>query len=375
MMLMLLSLFILEAPAGPSAKPDQDQMIKAVRTASAANRAAVAFGSIDFKYSAGTAGSAQAILGGNWKDVSTATGRFAFDSKNRYYERIFSVADTMAHRTVISKHEASNTLGSLRVATNGKVTLLDRMNVGGPDGTMSHFPQIYPKPELFEQDVVVPLQVGLSSPGNWDFAQDVDRMGQPGFEDWAAVVEGEESVDGHQTLKVRFSSAKLHATRRYWIDLERGAMPLKIVDTDEQGKDKYEVINQNIKLLSDHFWFPFRQIIFNRSGRAKEVTVTAADFQDPPKPQAYEMEFPEPVAIIDNGKRIRYAPQKVWDLNRLPSPHSKDARKLVVAEMQVVAPAMPGERTSWSATTLWLFGVGVVLLGSAVGVALYARRG
>jgi len=374
-MLLLLSLFILEAPAGPVAKPDQAPIIKAVRTAYASNRAAVTFGSIDFKYSVGTAGSVQAIVDGNWKDVSTATGRFAFDSKNRYYERIFSIADTKAHRTVVSKSETSNTLDSLRVATNGKVTLLDRMGVGKAEDAMTHFAQIYPSPELFEQHVVVPLQVGLSNPGSWDFEQDVDRMGRPDFEDWVAVVEGEEVVDGRKTLKVRFSSAKLNAARRYWIDLERGAMPLKVVDADERGNETYTVLHKDVRLLADHFWFPFRLIILNHSGSAKELTVTAANFQITPKPQAYQMEFPEPVAIIDNGKGIKYAAQKVWDLNRLPSPRSRDATKLVVAEMPVVAPAMPGERDFWSATTLWLFGVGVVLLVSAVGVFIHARRG
>jgi hypothetical protein len=92
-----------------------------------------------------------------------------------------------------------------------------------------------------------------------------------------------------------------------------------------------------------------------------QVLVHEAKLDRPPDRSVFRLEFPEPIAMLDQARNLTYAAKRrTWDLRNLPSPNSPQVHRLSVPQY-VPPPEMPGERAGGNGLTKVLLAVGTVL--------------
>ena len=251
------------------------------------------------------------------------------------------------------------------------MTLLDSIDVSKKADSLDHQAQIIPGSETFQRELICPLNVGSPTPGSYDLGDILQRARTPSEGLTLAVVEGTE-YEGRDVMHLAITSGA--ARRDYWVDLERGAVPLRI-ESSEGGTVERLVVYEDLRQVGGRGWLPHRQTIyFSESGLTKQLTVSKSNFDSPVDHSAFRMEFPEPMAIINTAVMTRYAPQKVWDLSNLPSPSSPKSRRIVLSEPGPPAATMAGERSPWPVWAMPVILLGAVALGG-VGWSYYRRRG
>ena len=119
---------------------------------------------------------------------------------------------------------------------------------------------------------------------------------------------------------------------------------------------------------------PFRYTILMGSV-PKDLVVQKADFDTRPAHSVFRLEFPEPIKIVDVGRKLVYQPQKVWDLSDLPGRTSPNAKPIDIPDTFTAAPQHPGELQPKSRWVTGLIVVGVVLLGLGAIVVWRRRNG
>lgn len=135
-----LCLSTVEAPSQES----PDQVARAIANAYGANRSAFLHGSIRFRIAEGYADDEAKATSNHWSKRHVGEGVYIFDGKLHRYDRIYSAQDEAAERKQIGQGVFSSLLNSIRLATNGSVTILDQVSYDAK-GNLGHRVEVRPE--------------------------------------------------------------------------------------------------------------------------------------------------------------------------------------------------------------------------------------
>ncbi|MEW4569817.1 hypothetical protein AB1L88_18285 [Tautonia sp. JC769] len=317
---------------------DTGVTVDAIRTAYEANREALAYGSIRFQYIRGRSSSIEQAVAGRGENPIATEGSHVFDLPHGRTERINTLEQMATHRRQVSETSFATSLDPARALTDGERSLVHRINVA-PDGTgLLHGVSITPGPEQFYGRVVTPLRLGADRPTHLDLGYYIDLAADEATGFSLTGVE-EDTLDGVPVVRVRFASGDWSYT--FWIDLRRGAIPLRFLSRNEETGETTAQVNEDLRLVAEKAWFPFRSIFHMSVPRLyKETVVLDADFETRPDPSSFRLTFDEPTPVQDLEARADYPPRETWDLRDLPA----RGRPFVMApDSGPPPPEMPGE--------------------------------
>jgi len=143
--------------SGPADPPDATT--EAIRTAYAANRAALSYGTVRFEVLSGHAKDLESARRGDFARKWTATGLYVFDGPRARYEVVYPIADLVSARTKTGPKAWSTPLVSERFLTDGRLSLIDKIGVDPDDRNYFHTTQSVLR--IFGgSDFLPPLPVG-----------------------------------------------------------------------------------------------------------------------------------------------------------------------------------------------------------------------
>lgn len=349
-----------------------DELPRAILDAFTANQAAFRAGEVKFRFTRGTASSSAAARAGKFNPGYGAEGRFAFKGELAYHERLFAEADVLSTSKYVGNGQTMVLLSSFRSATDGKRTLMDW--IGAKSGKKaSHALRLDPGSDRFDADFQFPI--ALARPDcDWGSPRISLRAafrGRPGVR--IASVDREADFEGRGVVRIAVEYDE--GAAEYWIDLERGAIPLKIVRRNIPGGDRPEsattLFHDDVRHVEGAGWLPFEQSWrSDRDGWGGRTVIEEARFSEPPA-SAFTMEFAEPIGLVDQSRGLTFAKRTSWDVSKLPSPGSRGVGKLPPASFGPEYEAvLPGERESGRGRGLWLIGA---LTLAAAGLWIWAR--
>lgn len=326
----------------------QDALLRALHGAFASNTASFPFGRITFRHVQGSAPSAEAARRGEFDPRYVADGLYCFDSKTARFERLFS-EEQMRNSNIYTDNTVTSILSSFRALTDGELTLEDSISAKRKAGT-SRSISLTPGTSAFESVFRFPLSLGRAEhPGLENFGKYLEDSLRGDGESRIAAVERDVAYEDRKVVKVTF--AWRNGTGEYWIDAERGAVPLRIVDRISRedlrptGYDT-EYLFDDVRHVPGRGWLPFKQSWWSSfDDRGGQIVLTDASFDSTPAASDLALTFPEPVGLINEAKSLRYPKRKTWDLSKLPSDHSSAVEKVRMATIPMSeVPQMPGER-------------------------------
>jgi hypothetical protein len=171
-------------------------------------------------------------------------------------------------------------------------------------------------------------------------------------------------ADFEGTRVVFIALAYARGRGEFWVDLERGAIPLKrVIRSNGANGDTREIVAyyDDLKLIQGRGWLPFKSTTWYGSDKtAKQLLIQEANFSERPSPTSFGLEFPAETTLVDEAVGLRYPPRKVWDVNSLPAANAVGVEKVEYAASPGTAPLpLPGER---GADRTELVFIGVVIL-------------
>jgi hypothetical protein len=350
---------------------DHMSQIEYVRLSYKTNKDAFAFGTFRFEYTIGVSASASDAESGVYKQSIKEDGLYIFDEKNARYELTASPKDIAAVTKWAADGRTSTSLAStFRMLTDGKVTFMDFTGVDRASAAMAHRPQILPDTRLYRSKFDFPLYLGDESGPHDDL-----------FRDLTAIKDGKGSLveldldarlDGRKVCKVSYKYKE--GTKTYWVDLNRGSVPLRILDHYNPTNVDFVFAFDDLVHEAGAGWLPRRMLHIIANGiTVYRLVVTDIDVQHKPRVSAFHLEFPKPVRLFDEARKLVYSQRKTWGLLDLPSRSSPDARPAI--PKSYVAPGeLPGEIEAgrhWAVIVLLVF----LALAAGCSIVIARRRG
>lgn len=359
-------------------QPDLDRAEAAIRRAYEANRLGMKQWTAAFELTVGRSATPEAIRKNEWsKQFATAKGSYVYDGKNGRYELLHSDADIVSNRTKISNNEWTTPLSSFRLLTDGRVTLSDYVDVLGDDKSPLHSAQIDAGVEGFFNPIQFPLSLGDPDRDDWSAVRGRGRAANVGVPWKLAAVEHDVDLDGVRVTKLSY---ELQAARwTFWVDLERGAIPIRRHYAESDSGPKLYREYARVERVNDGAWLPRESFELltsgKRDGSVKKLTIDAIDTQAKVDRSRFRMEFPAARKFYNTADRVYYTDVKVVDLDKLPAVGAANVGRFAEGPTTSGnAPKMPGELQGGS---VWPAVSGIILLCIAAALAIhhvYRRR-
>lgn len=345
--------------------------IQALHDAFVSNGASIPFGHIEFRFVTGTSRTAARARRVEFDTQYEARGAYVFAGEKARYEILYNDADKAATTQVIGP-ERRVMLESFRITADEHNTLYDDSEQQSRTALLS------PGKARFHRDFQFPLSLGQPEP------QRIENLG------WylRAALNNDPKVRISQVEDAEYEARPVtrvvfeleDETITYWVDTQRGAVPLRILDQyREPGESHVSIENEfvfdDIRKIPGRGWLPFVQTSwFQRGGNAKRIELRETDFSRESTTADFDLHFPKPTALIDAARKIRYDKQTTWNLSNLPSSVSPRAQKIEYSALPSdLTPRMAGERKSGREYRLLIVGVAALLIAMAL-VVLNRRR-
>ena len=323
---------------------DSAETLNAIRILYEANRTAAKTGDFEFLYSIGSSDAIPAAVQ-NWNTRYTAKCSLAFQGGRLIYARMFSDDDVLKARNKTGHNSYSTLVQNVETVSDGTKTLIVNKDLNN-DGVVYHSSYTTLGVEPFFANLLFPLSVGNPNPLAHDLGRDL-RLALEDQSKFAIHIKNE-LMDQVATIRIDLETEK--SLRTYWIDMEHGAVPLKIRDESKSNVGHFlEIINSELKLVAGISWFPHRMLVSGSNRKVQEVVVTRSRLNDPLPPGRFVLKTASPTAVTEAvpGGVVRYSPRQNWNLASLPSNHnSREATLFPVAQVPPVAePVMEGPRS------------------------------
>jgi hypothetical protein len=262
-------------------------------------------------------------------------------------------------------------MSAFRMLTDGKVMLLDHLRADETATVLVHKSTIVPEAAHFYRKFDFPLFIGDRSVRDYDLFSDLTRLlaGEASLDD----LDMNSRLNGQKVCKLRFTYK--HGTRTYWIDLDRGAVPLRILNQANLNKLEVTTINENIEFLPHAGWLPRRKKhIIGPGSIADWIVLTDIDITTKPAPAVFQLDFPEPIAVVNQANRLAYSPRKTWSLLSLPGPNSAGTKRVSMLPPPISTDELPGEIESSGFGWALVAALTVVVLLVCVVAAIIFRK-
>ncbi len=352
------------AHAQSKSTKDSTGLLSAIETAYFANRDSFSRGRFKFHHAIGRSNSPESAVRMEWKRRAVANCLYVFEGTNTRYECLFDLDALVSHRERTEQGGWNSVLSDIRAVSNGKLSLVDRMTPSEDGSSMLHEPQIELGSQGLFQQVMFPLAIRNPYPGAFRLGDDLKTARSESNTTHAEVRSTTEVLGDRRVVVVSISRGDMQRT--YWVDVERGAIPLRIRDTDREGALKFHVEHSDLRLVDNKGWLPYRTVIFFDGGLTKSLELQEVDLNGPIGASDFTLAFPTAVPIINIADMVRYAPATEWNLSKLPSSGSPKASKIKLSQPQPPAPTLPGERTGPPPWVMPLIVVGSLVTLSAI---------
>jgi hypothetical protein len=370
----MLILFLLAGTLGQ--QPDgSTQQLDFLRLSSKANKDSFGYGTFRFQYTRGFSTNLADAEKEVFARAFEEAGYYAFEGENGRYETVAEPTVLAAATTRTGELRSSSLIRSFRSLTDGKSTLVDT-HFPDETGTRLNHGLIMSAgtgPFYGSGSFDFPLYLGDNGKGGDDYdlfkyltaAKDGKA---PGFE-----LDMDSQLDAMKVARFVYPRKDGKGKYTYWVDIERGSVPLRIlIHSNPTNTDTIHIFS-DLEQVSNAGWLPRKRLRIIHNGQkaiVDRLVITDIDTQHKPKPSTFQLEFPEPIEVLDSPKKLAYPASKTWSLLKLPGRSSRGVRAV---ERYVPPPEMPGEAV---ATPLWVIvaaGVSILLLvfGSAI---LVGRR-
>ena len=350
---------------------DHMRDIDYLRLSYKSNKEAFAFGTFRFEYTIGNCASLPDAEAGVFARSLHEQGLYVFYGKNARYDLIADPREFAAFSTRIREHQFSSIAVALRMLTDGQVTLLDSLNPSESGSEWYHSAGIR-RGRLFYKDgfFEFPLWLGDDSARGYDLFSDLSDV----KEGRSTLIEldREALLDGLKVCKVSFSWGD--GKRTYWIDSKRGSVPLRILDHFNRGDLDVIFRYDDVEHVEGAGWIPRKAThIIGSRGPVDRTVITEIDVRNRPTAAVFQLEFPEPINMVDRARQLVYPKSKTWSLLNLPGRSSAGVSPAIPTTF--VAPAdLPGEIEGgppWA--TIALASAAVCLVVGSI--AIVSRRG
>ncbi len=253
-----------------SYQPDQQrQQLEFLRLSYRANKESFVYGSFRFEFTRGLSTSLADAESEVFSKSFKEDGLFVFDGANALYQLTADPKVLAASTTQIDERTSSSLIMAFRVLTDGKVTLYDSIELNRARTTLLHSPRIVPGTTEFRRSGIFefPLYIGDNSLRDYDL-----------FSDLGAVEDGKASLDeldfdsrlnDRKACKLRFTYQE--GKRTYFIDVNRGSVPLRILDHFNPSNVDVAFIFSELAHLPNAGWLPRRRLHIIGQGRGALV--------------------------------------------------------------------------------------------------------
>ncbi len=350
----------------------QDQLIAAIRTAYESNRTSLTHGRVRFRYAIGHARDLENAKSSRWSKRTEADGLYLFEWPRARFELVFAPHDMAGNRIRTGPDQFTSLSFTTRLLTDGQLTIVDRPALGRDETSLVSRPQIVPGVRAFYDELFFPLDLGDPEADRFDLGRDLMEAERPGSGRKLARVDADASLEGVPTVLLEFEMTA--GRRSYWVDLERGALPLQILDEVTDGLS-HRFIHGDIRHVAGSAWLPFRELLYISDGMVKELVIQDAEFAERPSTKGFQLEFASAVPLMDTARMARYSPRKAWDLRTLPSANSPEVQRVALVQPGPPPPEMPGERGRGLSKSELLLYAGLLLLASGAIWSYWRRRG
>ena len=331
------------------------------------NKQSMVFGSFKYDYICGEADDVSAGLAGQLNHAMTASGFYAFDGPNARREQLFDARDLSAAARDRGDGNVVTSILSCRSLTDGRTTLWNSLHADpGSNGVPRHAFQILPTADYFYQIFDFPIYLGNPKPEAFDLAYCIDHIASGDAE----VTAFDPKARFQDRQVVHFTTRTKWGEGEQWIDLERGAIPLRIKSTTFKRGAVTMMINDDLRAIPGRGWLPFSWMMIVQDRIVRKIVIREADLDRPPSRATFALAFPKPVGMTDQSRSVTYPPRRIWSLLELPAPGSPGVRKYKLDDSPP-PPAMPGARSR--AWPVWPIAIIVIVLLILAGLA--ARGG
>ena len=212
-----------------------------------------------------------------------------------------------------------------------------------------------------------PLLLGTEEHRPYDLFRDLTEIknGDSSLEE----IDFDSHLDGLKVCKlsIRYKEGKC----AYWIDISRGCVPLRIQDHYNKTGSESIFVFSDLEHVPNGGWLPRSRLCIIQNGAlVNRLVVTQIDTQNKPQPSVFQLEFPEPIPLVNRTRNLVSSGRKTWSLLNLPNASSSGTR----AFPRVPAPpqAMPGEIDPGA---LWdIIVLAIVIVCLIVGSIVVLRR-
>jgi hypothetical protein len=303
----------------------QTEQLEFLRLACKANRDAFAFGTFRFEYTRGSSANAKDAAAGVFSKAVREAGFYAFDGKNARYELIADPKGLATVTTRVNDRISSSLASTFRALTDGEATLLDFLRLDESNTALIHDnAEVYPGPSLFYGSAryQFPLLLGSDEPRAFDLLHNLNEI--KNGKSSVAELDFDSDLDGLKVCKLslRYQGGKC----TYWIDVNRGCVALRMFNRFDHGAESVHTFSE-LEHLPNAGWLPRRRLCVLRDGEVVDrLVVLQADTVNKPQASVFQLEFPEPVVLVDRTKRLVSSPRKTWSLLDRPGPGSPGTR-------------------------------------------------
>lgn len=351
---------------------DPKGLIDHIRFTYKQNKDTFRFGHFRFEYVVGQSESTADAEAGIFKRSIKEEGLYIFDEHNARYELTADPAEAAA---VTSRDPEKRTVATIaetcRLLTDGKVTLVDILSLNRAKTDFLHNPMILADTKFYESCFKFPLSIGCPTAIHKDLFRYLSAT-----EDGTASI-GEIDLDaelnGLTVCKVSIAFKRGECT--YWVDLNRGAVPLRILTHYRSGNVEMVFAYEDLVLVRGAGWIPQRMLhVIGNGATVRRVRITEIDVAHRPPPSVFALDFPKPIGLVDRAKKLAYSKRKTWSLLKLPGRASSEA-KSAVPRSRITPSELPGEIEAGPHWSIIVSAVVLILAaGGLVTVLMRSRK-
>jgi len=306
-----------------------------------ANRESFSSGTFAFRYTRAKSRTFEDAQSGRYTVSIEARGLYVFDKSDARFELLVGATEQGTITKRVGPNQTVSFFQPIRRLTDGKVCLVDQLFITDPQTPVQlHTLKIVPGTDEFYQSLSFPLEIASTVPRSFDLSSDLGQTtsGTTGFQ--LEAVDSHSELGGNPVSKVVLRGKV--GRRTYWIDTERGSIPLRAeVDFDGDPSRRIVLLHEDLRLLVGGGWLPFTRLLVMGNGDVVErIELTEVNLA-PPQPSAFRLEFSTPTSLMDTARQLWYKPRLNWDLHHLPAKSSADAETVSVNQTPVSD--MPGE--------------------------------
>jgi hypothetical protein len=245
------------------------------------------------------------------------------------FEQSYKSDDMINHTEFTKPLQSVSSISPKLMLTNGAVTFIGGIAVSPKDKKVNHRGMIVNGTDLFDTSFHFPLNLGLNRLRVSNVGKDLDdainnRDVAKSFE-----LDTDVAFEGRNLYRVVLRSKS--SQRTYWIDAERGGVPLQVLDNTSEGTKTWQTNYEMLKRVGNHGWLPFRKVRYNHMAkRAKIMEIKQFDSDFNPQPSDFTISFPEPITIIDTVHNRAYGKKSSLALLSLSVPSYKESNPIRV---------------------------------------------